>query len=302
MADATLENSFRRFRTHLRLERGLAENTVVSYQHDLIRYLAFLRDARDIERASDVSAEVITDFLSTLKDCGLAPPSLARTVSSLKLFHRFLLSEHLSQHDPTALLNAPALTRSLPKVLTQDEVASILERPQTATKLGLRDRSILETLYAAGMRVTELITLRLDQVLVDDGLVRIFGKGSKERIVPMGHVAIEWLGRYVRESRIGLTRHGAPTDIVYLNHRGDGLSRMSILTIVKKYAAEAGIRSDVHPHTFRHSFATHLLEGGADLRSIQEMLGHADISTTQIYTHVDREYLKEVHRTFHPRG
>jgi integrase/recombinase XerD len=302
MAEATLDGSFRRFRTHLRLERGLAENSVLAYQHDLARYLAWLRDERSIERPSEVTPDSITDFLSVLKEYGLAPPSLARTVAALKLFHRFLLSEHLSVLDPTVLLSAPGLSRTLPMVLTQDEVGRIMEQPETATALGLRDRSILETLYAAGMRVTELITLRLDHVLADDGLVRVFGKGSKERIVPLGGVAIEWFGRYVREARIGLTRHGRPTDIVYLNHRGGGLSRMSILTIVKKYAAQAGIRSDVHPHTFRHSFATHLLEGGADLRSVQEMLGHADISTTQIYTHVDREYLKEVHRTFHPRA
>ena len=302
MAEATLDNAFRRFRMHLRLERGLADNSVVSYQHDLTRYLAYLREERQIERPSEVTTDAISAFLSVLRDIGLAAPSVARTVSSLKLFHRFLLAEHLAAEDPTTLLSAPSLPRALPMVLTQDEMGRILEQPETATMFGLRDRSILETLYAAGMRVTELTTLRMDQVLADDGLVRIFGKGSKERIVPLGGIAIEWYGRYVRESRIGLTRHGRPTDIVYLNHRGGGLSRMSILTIVKKYASMAGIRSDVHPHTFRHSFATHLLEGGADLRSVQEMLGHADISTTQIYTHLDREYLKEVHRTFHPRA
>jgi integrase/recombinase XerD len=302
MPRITLDTALRRFRTHIRLERGLAENSVSAYQRDLTRYGAYLREAQSIDAPEEITLDAITRFLEALRDCGLAPPSLARTVSSIRQFHRFLAAEHLAPLDPTILLDAPALTRSLPMVLTQEEVARILEQPETATARGMRDRSMLETLYAAGMRVTELITLRMDQVHADEGLVRIFGKGSKERIVPIGGIALEWLGRYLREARIRLSRHDAPTDIVYLNHRGGGLSRMSILTIVKKYAAQAGIRSDVHPHTFRHSFATHLLEGGADLRSVQEMLGHADISTTQLYTHLDREYLKDVHRTFHPRG
>ena len=302
MARITLDTALRRFRTHIRLERGLADNSVSAYQRDLARYAAFLRDERRVDAPEAVTLDAITSFLGALRDCGLAPPSLARTVSSIRQFHRFLVAEHLAPQDPTVLLDAPALTRALPMVLTQEEVSKILEQPEISTARGLRDRSMLETLYAAGMRVTELITLRIDQVHTDQGLVRIFGKGSKERIVPIGGIALEWLGRYLREARIRLSRHGAPTDIVYLNHRGGGLSRMSVLTIVKKYAAQAGIRSDVHPHTFRHSFATHLLEGGADLRSVQEMLGHADISTTQLYTHLDREYLKDVHRTFHPRG
>ncbi|MBL0176974.1 MAG: site-specific tyrosine recombinase XerD [Ignavibacteria bacterium] len=302
MARITLDTALRRFRTHIRLERGLADNSVSAYQRDLARYAAFLRDEQRVDAPEAVTLDAITSFLGALRDCGLAPPSLARTVSSIRQFHRFLVAEHLAPQDPTVLLDAPALTRALPMVLTQEEVAKILEQPEISTARGLRDRSMLETLYAAGMRVTELITLRIDQVHTDQGLVRIFGKGSKERIVPIGGIALEWLGRYLREARIRLSRHGAPTDIVYLNHRGGGLSRMSVLTIVKKYAAQAGIRSDVHPHTFRHSFATHLLEGGADLRSVQEMLGHADISTTQLYTHLDREYLKDVHRTFHPRG
>jgi integrase/recombinase XerD len=171
-----------------------------------------------------------------------------------------------------------------------------------SARLGLRDRSLLETLYATGMRVTELLQLRIASVSLDDGHIRVFGKGSKERLVPLGSAAIGWMRRYLAEARPLLAARRPPSDVIYLNHRGGPLTRMSVLTIVRKYASAAGIRTDVHPHTFRHSFATHLLEGGADLRAVQEMLGHADISTTQIYTHIDREYLKEVHRSFHPRA
>jgi integrase/recombinase XerD len=233
---------------------------------------------------------------------GLAPSSMARSISSIRHFHRFLLQEGLSTHNPTEHLNTPTLTRHLPLVLTSDEMSLILEQPDTSRRLGLRDRAILETLYATGMRVSELTTMTQDQLHMEDGIIRVFGKGRKERIVPVGTEAIRWLRDYLVTVRPILLKRGQLTAEVFLNNRGGPLSRMSILSITKKYAALAGISMDVHPHTFRHSFATHLLEGGADLRSVQEMLGHADISTTQIYTHVDREYLKEVHKTFHPRS
>jgi integrase/recombinase XerD len=212
------------------------------------------------------------------------------------------VSERLCAVNPAEQLDTPSLTRHLPLVLTQDEMLLILEQPDVTLPLGIRDRSVLETLYATGMRVSELTSLTLDQLFLEDGLVRVFGKGSKERIVPIGSAALQWCIDYLRTVRPRLQQRGKPHRAVYVNNRGGPISRMSILTITKKYAAMAGISMDVHPHTFRHSFATHLLEGGADLRSVQEMLGHADISTTQIYTHVDRDYLKEVHRTFHPRS
>ncbi|MBN1446306.1 MAG: site-specific tyrosine recombinase XerD [Bacteroidetes bacterium] len=290
------------FRTYLTIERGFSEHSISAYMLDISRYLSWLDEERDVSTPSVVSLSHITDFLTALQQAGLAAASMARAISAIRHFHRFLLGEGLCDTNPSERLDTPTLTRHLPLVLTQDEAAAILEQPDTATRLGLRDRAILEMLYATGMRVSELTHLPVDQVLFDQALVRVFGKGSKERIIPLGSIAATWTQEYLRSVRPHLQKRDRPTPVLFLNHRGGGLSRMSILTITKKYAAAAGIRMDVHPHTFRHSFATHLLEGGADLRSVQEMLGHADISTTQIYTHVDREYLKEVHRTFHPRS
>ncbi len=290
------------FRNYLRLERGFSEHSVASYLLDLARYTGWLTRERGIDAASDIGLRDITDFLLDLKNAGYAASSMARTISAIRHFHRFLLAERHCEQNPAEQLDTPALTRHLPLVLTQNEVSAILEQPDTTQPLGLRDRAILETLYATGMRVSELTSLTLEQLLLDDGLARVFGKGSKERIVPVGSQARKWCDEYIRTVRPRLLKRGKPHHVVFVNSRGGPISRMSILTITKKYAALAGISMDVHPHTFRHSFATHLLEGGADLRSVQEMLGHADISTTQIYTHVDRDYIKEVHRTFHPRS
>ena len=291
-----------RFRHYLDFERGLARNTVDAYCGDLRRYVDWLSTNPGVTETELVRPVHVESYLAVLKVMGLASATSGRNVSAMKQFHRFLVQERFSTSDPTKLIESPVLTKYLPEVLTQDEVSAILEQPETDSAFGLRDRSLLETLYATGMRVTELATLPLEHVHADDGLVLVRGKGGKERIVPIGGIAISWFARYCLEARPKLSRGTKPTSVVYLNHRGGGLSRMSILTIVKKYASRAGIRSDVHPHTFRHSFATHLLEGGADLRAVQEMLGHADISTTQIYTHVDREYLRDVHTTFHPRA
>jgi integrase/recombinase XerD len=292
----------RRFRQYMIVERGLADNSVDSYALDLRRYIQFLQERLGIEHAGSVTLASITTFLGGLQGCGLSPASLARTISAIRHFHKYLKAEGLSDENPADHLETPSLSRHLPAVLSTADVNSILELPDTSDRLGLRDRSLLETLYATGARVSELLNLRLANVFLDEGYVRIFGKGSKERIVPIGSAAIAWMRRYLAEARPLLSSRSTPTEVIYLNHRGGPLTRMSVLNIVRKYAAAAGVGSDVHPHTFRHSFATHLLEGGADLRAVQEMLGHADISTTQIYTHIDREYLKEVHRTFHPRA
>jgi len=194
------------------------------------------------------------------------------------------------------------MSRTLPDVLSQDEIDALLRQPNVAEDLGKRDRAILETMYATGMRVSELITLKQSGLHAEEQFVRVFGKGSKERLIPIGRSALHWINLYIQTVRGKLSRHGSGQDALFLNSRGTPMSRMSIWNIVRANALKSGIRKAVHPHTFRHSFATHLLEGGADLRAVQEMLGHSDISTTQIYTHVDREYLKEVHRTFHPRG
>jgi integrase/recombinase XerD len=299
---ALLKTTLTGFRNYLRLERGFSEHSVSSYMLDLARYTAWLKEERGIEDPSEIGLRDITDFLLRLKEAGYAASSMARTISSVRHFHRFLLGERLCPQNPAEQLDTPTLTRHLPLVLTQDEVIAILDQPDTSQQLGLRDRAILETLYATGMRVSELTSLTLEQLLLEEGLARVFGKGSKERIVPVGSQARKWCEEYLHTVRPRLMQRGKPHHVVFVNHRGGPISRMSILTITKKYAALAGIRMDVHPHTFRHSFATHLLEGGADLRSVQEMLGHSDISTTQIYTHVDRDYIKEVHRTFHPRS
>lgn len=306
--NAALRTAVTGFKSYLRLERGFSENSVSAYVLDIKRYAGWLSDPEEIyplpelAHPRDIRLAYITAYLRALKDTGFAASSMARTISSIRHFHRFLIAEGMSAENPSEQIDTPTLVRHLPVVLTQEEMASVLEQPDTTNPLGLRDRALLETLYATGMRVSELTSLTLDQLLVEEGLVRVFGKGSKERIVPMGSIARRWSDDYIRTVRPRLLQRGKPHRTVFLNHRGGPISRMSVLTITKKYAAMAGIAMDVHPHTFRHSFATHLLEGGADLRSVQEMLGHADISTTQIYTHVDRDYLKEVHRTFHPRS
>ncbi|MDH7514925.1 MAG: site-specific tyrosine recombinase XerD [Bacteroidota bacterium] len=298
----TLDDARQRFCRYLHVERGLSAHSTSAYDSDLRKYSAYLVEHQGVTDPTMVVFEHITAFAGALRTSGLAPASIARAISAIRQFHRFLAAESITSHDPTTLLEAPFRGKRLPMVLTQEEIVRILEQPDTQTVRGLRDRSILETLYASGMRVSELISLRLDQLLLAEGMLRIFGKGSKERLVPIGKAAREWLEIYLRDARPRLVRPTRREGSVYVNHRGGPLSRMGVLTIVKTYARRAGIDADVHPHTFRHSFATHLLEGGADLRAVQEMLGHADISTTQIYTHLDRDYLREVHSTFHPRG
>lgn len=297
----TLTGSLRRFLASCALERSLSRNTVDAYGHDLRAYLAWL-EQQGVQQPASITREHVTAYLGVLRTAGRAARSRARAVSTLRQYHGFLVSEGLSETDATELVASPSRERSLPDVLTQEEIARMLETPDLSSPLGLRDRSILETLYATGMRVSELTNLQLTQLLLTDNLIRVFGKGSKERLVPIGGIAIRWLDRYLTEVRPTLRQSRVPTDAVYLNHRGGALSRMSILTIVRRAASACGIDRGVHPHTLRHSFATHLLEGGADLRAVQEMLGHADIGTTQIYTHIDRTYVQEIHRTFHPRA
>jgi integrase/recombinase XerD len=290
------------FKAYISLERGFASNSIDGYMRDIVRYAQWMTDQRGINNPAHISMNDVTRYLKILTDAGLAAASLSRTISTIRHFHRFLLDEGYAQTNAAELIDTPALTRHLPMVLTQDEMLRILEQPDTTTPLGTRDKALLEMLYATGMRVSELISLAFEHYLVPEALIRILGKGGKERIVPVGREAIEWTQRYITQVRPRLSRRDRPTTVIFLNHRGGPLTRMSILNFVKKYALSAGIATDVHPHTFRHSFATHLLEGGADLRSVQEMLGHSDISTTQIYTHVDRDYLKEVHTTYHPRA
>ncbi len=285
----------------LTLEKNASRNTASSYKLDLVRYLEFL-ERKGVLSPSRVRQEHISEFIGLLKSLGLSAASIARNLSSVKMFHKFLVSEGITTIDPTQGIDPPRRTCLLPDVLSPGEVSTILDQPDTSRPLGIRDRAILETLYATGMRVSELSTLRQSMVNPNEGIVRVLGKGSKERLVPIGRSALEWIGRYLSETRSRLSRKKNGLDILFLNARGRPMSRMSLWKLVRACTQKSGIAKRVHPHTLRHSFATHLLEGGADLRAVQEMLGHSDISTTQIYTHIDREYLKEVHKTFHPRG
>ncbi len=285
----------------LKLEKNASLHTIDSYTKDLQRYLGFL-ERQGLTEIARVQRSHVTRFVGELYEAGLAARSIARNISSIKMFHKFLAGDGTVTDNPVEHLDTPRRSRTLPEVLSQDEVAAMLEQPDALKPLGIRDRAILETMYATGMRVSELVGIRRSNFYRDEEVVRIFGKGSKERLVPIGHQAIEWIDRYLKGVRGKLAKAGKGRDVLFLNARGGPLSRMAIWTIVQRSARAAGIRKEVHPHTLRHSFATHLLEGGADLRAVQEMLGHADITTTQIYTHVDREYLKEVHKTFHPRG
>ncbi len=284
-----------RFTNYLRAERGVSPNTVASYGGDARAFLRFLEDT-----AQDLSSEALREFVRSLRRRGFSPSSVSRKVSALRCFSSWLVQEGLSPSDPSQSLETPTTAKTLPKVLDQEEVARLLEQPDLSKGLGIRDRTALELLYAAGLRISELLSLKLSDLFLREGFLRCSGKGSKERIVPIGSFASQWVERYLKEVRPGLRKRGG-TDILILSARGRRLSRMGFWKILKRYALRAGLE-DVSPHTLRHSFATHLLEGGADLRAVQEMLGHSSISTTQIYTHIDREQLKELHRTCHPRG
>lgn len=285
----------------LRVEKSVSENTSFSYTSDLKRYCAYLED-HDVRSADTVKEKHVSAYLQQLNKMGLSPRSIARNFSTIRGFHRFLLGEDIASDDPTQNLEPPKRSKALPEVLSIAEVNAILSKPDKNKPLGLRDRAILEVLYATGIRVSELVNLKQQNLLFDEELILVFGKGSKERLVPIGKSAREWVKKYQRKTRIRIAKREKSQDYLFLNARGGRITRRAIWDIVSKYSKEASIKREVHPHTFRHSFATHLLEGGADLRAVQEMLGHADISTTQIYTHIDREYLKEVHRSFHPRA
>ena len=296
-----MELFLKEYLSHLKLEKNLSENTLSSYKNDISTFISFLSDYK-IADPSDISTENLTTFFKTLKNIGLTSTSTARYFSSLKGFFLYLLKNNYIIKNPLEKISAPKLSKKLPEVLNINEVDKILAQPNVSDTLGLRDKAILELLYACGTRVSELTNLKLSDLFLNEEVIRVFGKGSKERLIPIGSSAIEWVGKYIKESRSVLLRISKSGNYVFLNSRGSKLSRMGIWKIIDRYVKEAGIQKEVHPHTFRHSFATHLLEGGADLRAVQEMLGHADISTTQIYTHIDRDYIKQVHKQFHPRG
>lgn len=289
-----------RFQDYLSLEQGASPRTHEAYGRDLARFATYAA-TKGASRPADVGARLLRDYVYHLKDLGLAPASIRRNVSAVRTYFRFLLGEGHLVRDPSERLESPRRWRTLPEVLSVIEVELLLAAPSLDEPLAFRDRALLELAYGAGLRVSEWITLGVRDVLLEDGLVRVFGKGSKERLVPIGRSAIGAVAVYLRELRPRLERGGG-RGILLLNARGAPLTRMGAWKILRRHVEKAGIEKRVSPHTLRHSFATHLLEGGADLRAVQEMLGHADISTTQIYTHVDREYLRTVHRQFHPRA
>jgi integrase/recombinase XerD len=282
-----------RFIQFLRIEKGLADNTLEAYTHDLAMYAQHLGE-RDLVRATSSDVSGFLKFLYTRK---LKPRSAARAFAAVRGLHKFLILEKATAENPTAVVDQPKWWKPLPHVLSLDEVDRLLAAPPPETPRGLRDRAMLEVLYATGLRVSELLGLKLDGMNIDAGFVRCVGKGDKERIVPLGESASEAVAEYMKSRR-----PRKPTDYLFLNNRSDRLSRMGFWKILKGHGLKAGIKKKLTPHVVRHSFATHLLERGADLRAVQMMLGHADISTTQIYTHVIRERLKEIYKSYHPRA
>lgn len=286
---------------YLIVERGLAQNTVESYNRDLKGYIQYLQNVEQIHSLNDVRRSNILEYLAFLKDKGRASTTLARTIASIRACHQFLLREKRTEQDPTVHIDTPQTERKLPKILSTTEVDALLDTMDNKTSIGIRDKAMLELLYATGIRVTELVQLNIGDVNLTMGFVRCLGKGSKERIIPIGKLASDAISKYIELARGELLKKNRH-DALFVNHHGKRLSRQGFWKILKKLAAQAKIEKALTPHTLRHSFATHLLENGADLRSVQEMLGHADISTTQIYTHVTKTRLKDIYSTYHPRA
>ena len=285
---------------YLTVERGLSNNTLDAYGRDLARYLDYL-ESQKVVALENISAAVVLRFLSHLKDAGLSPRSRARALAALRTFHKFLVREKITHDNPTDQVNSPKSFTALPHTLAPLDVEKLLSSPKGESPLAWRDRAMLEIIYATGLRVSELVSLKLSDLQMDVGYLTAFGKRSKQRIVPLGETAIAVLQEYLQNGRPGLEKQKG-SHFLFLNRSGEGLTRQGFWKIIKRRALEAGIIQSITPHTMRHSFATHLLENGADLRSVQAMLGHADISTTQIYTHVTRERLRKMHAEHHPRG
>jgi len=288
------------FLNYLVVERGLSDNTISAYRSDLYKYTDFLESNKKRLHLNDVTRNDVRDYMIYQKDKALSSNSISRRLVAIKVLHRFLLRERYVKEDITSVLDSPKLWKHLPETLSLGEIEDMIKKPNTRDRIGLRDKAALELMYAAGLRVSELVNLEIDNVNLEAGFLRCVGKGSKERIVPIGGQAQSAIRRYIDRSRVSMKRPQSP-NALFLSRLGKKISRQSFWKMIKKYAKSAGINKDITPHTLRHSFATHLLERGADLRVVQEMLGHADISTTQIYTHIDKERLKSIHHKFHPR-
>lgn len=293
------DSIIKQFQDYLRLERSLSANSVEAYVRDVQKLAQFSEDRCEAIAVTEVHLQ---NFLEWINELGMTPHTQARVLSGLKAFYKYLLFENIISTDPTALIDGPKLGRKLPDTLAFHEIEQLFSAIDLSTPEGQRNRAMLEVLYSSGLRVSELVELTLSHVYFDLGFLRIIGKGNKERLVPVGRDALKHLRIYIQEVRVHVPVKKGSENHVFLNRRGSKLSRVMIFTIIKNLAAEIGLKKSISPHTFRHSFATHLVEGGADLRAVQEMLGHESITTTEIYTHLDREYLKQVIQEFHPRS
>ncbi len=296
-----MEDELKDFMHFLIVEKALAKNTIVSYERDLKAYVKYIKTVENVQSIDGIGRIQIVHFLGHLKEQGKSSRTIARNIASIRAFHQFLLREKVAEQDPSVHIETPQLERTLPKVLNLQEVERLLEAPKLTTHYGLRDKAMLELLYATGIRVSELIGLNLDDAHLTMGFVRCIGKGNKERIIPLGRTAATAIQEYLDKGRPQFIKNQREESL-FVNHHGRRLTRQGFWKILKGLTKEAGIEKDLTPHTLRHSFATHLLENGADLRAVQEMLGHSDISTTQIYTHVTKTRLKDVYSQFHPRA
>ena len=288
------------FKAYLQLEKSLSDNSVLAYLRDIELLTNFLHETNSLKNPADLVLKDLQQFIKWIGEVGMLASSQARIISGLRAFYKYCLLENITNKDPTALLEAPKLKRSLPDTLSFEEIESMIAAIDLSKTEGGRNKAILETMYSCGLRVSEVVGLKISQLYLDVGFIRVTGKGDKERLVPIGSSAIKFINIYKNEIRIHLEVQNGNEDILFLNKRGTKLSRVMIFYIIKDLALNAGIKKTVSPHTFRHSFATHLVEGGADLRAVQEMLGHASITTTEIYTHLDREFLRKTLEQFHP--
>lgn len=296
------EQSLEAFKAYLQLELSLSKHSVEAYCHDVERLIQFVQLTDDAIMPADVQTDYLQQFLEFLKDMGLSPSTQARMLSGIKSFFHFLMLENIIQQSPADLIESPKIGRKLPDTLSFQEISQLLEAVDVSTDEGVRNRALLEVLYACGLRVSELVDLKISDCFFDQGFVRVIGKGHKMRMVPIGDEAIKYTLIYLHQVRHNLTIQPGHEDHVFLNRRGKSLSRVMIFLIIKGLAEKINLKKSISPHTFRHSFATHLMEGGADLRAIQEMLGHESITTTEIYTHLDRTYLQETLALYHPRN
>lgn len=288
------------FRSYLQLEKSLSDNTVQAYLRDIELLTRFLQNNHKLRPPSELTLKDLQSFVKSIVELGMTASSQARIISGIKSFYKYCLLENISKTDPTTLLEAPKLKRTLPDILSFDEIENIIAAIDLSKPEGGRNKAILETMYSCGLRVSEVVNLRISQLYLDIGFIRVTGKGDKERLIPVGRSAIKYINVYKKDIRVHLDVKKGNEDILFLNNRGSKLSRVMIFYIIKDLCIKAGIKKTVSPHTFRHSFATHLVEGGADLRAVQEMLGHESITTTEIYTHLDREFLRKTLEQFHP--